>query len=127
MKAVIAGLTCAGALVGAGLSYAAPAYDGRAVAILPLCKEALQLPDVMVVANTNQCVRSLHIEMGVARMYVVWLRSCAPPPSDATMRQAIDVVIAYTDAHPGALEKDFVQVAQIALRGVWPCRDKNEI
>jgi Rap1a immunity proteins len=46
-------------------------------------------------------------------------RSC--PPSDATLRQTVQVVIKYIDERPERMNESFKKLAIEAIRDAWPC------
>jgi len=46
-------------------------------------------------------------------------RSC--PPSDATLKQTVQVVIAYIDTRPERMNESFKKLAIEAIREEWPC------
>ena len=46
-------------------------------------------------------------------------RSC--PPSDATLKQTVQVVIKHIDARPERMNESFKKLAIEAIRDAWPC------
>ena len=46
-------------------------------------------------------------------------RSC--PPSDATLKQTVQLVIKYIDARPERMNESFKKLAIEAIHDVWPC------
>jgi Rap1a immunity proteins len=46
-------------------------------------------------------------------------RSC--PPSDMTLREAVQVVITYIDARPERMNENFKTLAIEAIHAAWPC------
>lgn len=43
------------------------------------------------------------------------------PAREATLEQAIPVLVEYIDAHPAMLKYDIRDVASLAFRRMWPC------
>jgi hypothetical protein len=43
------------------------------------------------------------------------------PPSDVTLKQAVQVVISYIDARPERMNENFKKLAIEAIHDAWPC------
>jgi hypothetical protein len=46
---------------------------------------------------------------------------CAPP--DATLKQAVSIVVDYIDSRPERMHEYFNALALEALRAAWPCKN----
>jgi hypothetical protein len=47
---------------------------------------------------------------------------CVDVPGEATVTQAVSVVVAYIDARPARMHESFNKLAIEALRAAWPCK-----
>ena len=47
------------------------------------------------------------------------------PPPQATIGQALRVVVKYIDDRPARLHEDFKSLAVEAMRASWPCKNKK--
>lgn len=66
------------------------------------------------------CVGVIETVMRLAPGMNATFRFC--PSRDATLAQAMPVLIEYIDAHPAMLKYDIRDVASLAFRRMWPCR-----
>jgi hypothetical protein len=103
--------------------------------ILPGCRQVLarQRPSNFMVAQMMVCVGKVHSIFVVLKMRRLFQDSldrrdpggarslCSDPPENVTPEQMIRVIVAYIEARPAELHKDFDWLATLALAEAWPC------
>jgi hypothetical protein len=121
MRAVVLGI----AMGLVGLSALAQENKFSANYMLPYCRDALnnKVPTLLSDAvMQGMCVGMIDAIDFVAREYPPEeqdYRSC--PPSDVTLKQAVQVVVSYIDARRERMKEDFKKLAIEAIHDAWPC------
>ena len=101
-----------------------PAEAQTARSLLEGCKQFLDQvavgKDLVVVYNGGVCSGIVTAIFHLGPQLQPSARFCAPP--NATMGDALRIVVTYIDAHPGQQETPFNILALEALRDGWPCK-----
>jgi Rap1a immunity proteins len=123
MRALIFGIA-----MGLALATSAPAQQNdkfTAKYLLPYCRDAMNnkaptlSSDAVMQGMCVGMVDALDFLMSDLPAEDKEYRSC--PPSDATLKQTVQVVIAYIDARPERMNESFKKLAIEAIRDAWPC------
>jgi hypothetical protein len=122
MRALILGIALA--LV---LDVSALAQDDKFTAkyLLPYCRDAITNKAPTVPSDAvmqGMCVGmidALDFLMSQLPAEDKEYRSC--PPSDATLKQTVQVVMKYIDERPERMNESFKKLAIEAIREAWPC------
>ena len=123
MRALIVGIA-----LELALATSAPAQqDNKFTAkhLLPYCRDAMNnkaptmSSDAVMQGMCVGMVDALDFLMSDLPAEDKEYRSC--PPSDATLKQTVQVVIKYIDERPERMNESFKKLAIEAIRDAWPC------
>jgi hypothetical protein len=123
MRALIVGIA-----LELALATSAPAQqDNKFTAkyLLPYCRDAMNnkaptmSSDAVMQGMCVGMVDALDFLMSDLPAEDKEYRSC--PPSDATLKQTVQLVIKYIDARPERMNESFKKLAIEAIRDAWPC------
>ena len=123
MRALIVGIA-----LELALATSAPAqHDNKFTAkyLLPYCRDAMNnkaptmSSDAVMQGMCVGMVDALDFLMSDLPAEDKEYRSC--PPSDATLKQTVQVVIKYIDERPERMNESFKKLAIEAIRDAWPC------
>ena len=93
--------------------------------LLPYCRDAINnkaptlSSDVVMQGMCVGMVDALDFLMSELPAEDKEYRSC--PPSDATLKQTVQVVMKYIDERPERMNESFKKLAIEAIRDAWPC------
>ena len=93
--------------------------------LLPYCRDAMNnkaptmSSDAVMPGMCVGMVDALDLIMSELPVEDKEYRSC--PPSDATLKQTVQVVIRDIDARPERMNESFKKLAIEAIRDAWPC------
>ena len=123
MRALVLG-TAIGLIVGAS---ALAQQDDKFTTkyLLPYCRDAINNKAPTV--SSDAVMQGMCVGMVDALDFIMTelppedkeYRSC--PPSDATLKQTVQVVIKYIDARPERMNESFKKLAIEAIHDAWPC------
>jgi hypothetical protein len=123
MRAFILGIALALVLAVSALAQQDNKFTAKY--LLPYCRDAItnkapsMSSDAVMQGMCVGMVDALDFVMSDLPAEDKEYRSC--PPSDATLKQTVEVVIKYIDARPERMNESFKKLAIEAIRDAWPC------
>jgi hypothetical protein len=88
--------------------------------MLPACKYQLgKIEDANSAYKAGECVGAIAAIGSYALSFDQGARFC--PPEEATIDQAIRIVVKFLEQNPARLHLSFFNLAHIAMKEAWPC------
>jgi Ssp1 endopeptidase immunity protein Rap1a len=123
MRALIFGIAMGLALATSALAQQNDKFTAKY--LLPYCRDAMNnkaptlSSDAVMQGMCVGMVDALDFLMSDLPAEDKEHRSC--PPSDASLKQTVQVVIKYIDERPERMNESFKKLAIEAIRDAWPC------
>jgi hypothetical protein len=118
MRAILFLLLCAWSSAG----YAQNDSTSNGNTLLPACKNFISVAGggVIDAFKQGECTGVVRVLLRVGEALAPKFQSCHP--QEATLGQAVRVVIQFLETRPERLHEDFIPLAAEAMSIAWPCK-----